>query len=202
MVGAALALALAESACRPPAKEREIANTSDDAAVPKHETGPCPSALLAARAASDSSLFHPSPTHVERRRMRDVVRGLLSKQVDGVAVSDLADSIGYEIAQARDPSEAVVLRKIGAGGGAHLVRLGSESSVLIEVSDAQLDAQALSLACELFRRDEARALSIASGAQSGESLSMFHTVTRALAQAVPSATVVQLRVTRAVPGPG
>jgi len=123
----------------------------------------CPEALIAARRGGDAVGRYVAPTADQRQGLRNVVTLFLQRgeAARGEAAA-VARRIGFEIVDVPTVAGAIVLRDAGGnrGGGAYLLRLRSESRVVVQAPHTFFDEGTFPLACELFAASAARALFI------------------------------------------
>lgn len=138
-------------------------NSLDRGAPPARQIAACPQALIAARRGGDAVGRYVVPTIQQRRGLHDVVKLLLQQGAAARAeVAMAAQGIGFEIVDVPTIADAIILRDAGAnrGGGAYLLRLGSESQLVVQAPHTFFDEGTFPLACELFATSSARALFI------------------------------------------
>jgi hypothetical protein len=172
----------------------------------------CPAALLEARRDGTLPNRYVVPTEDERAKMKALVTKLLARGDAGLAEARAeAGKFGFEIVDASEVAGVVVVREIATrrrGGGAYLVRLGSASHLVVQAPHTFFDVGTLPLACEMFRREDARALFVntmhrykgapadANGDHPSDVAhapsSLFQSATEGALEAVPGASVVQL----------
>jgi hypothetical protein len=152
-----------------------------------------------------------APTAEQRRGLREVVKLFLERgEAARGEAAEAVRRIGFEIVDVPTIAGAIVLRDSGGnrGGGAYLLRLRSDSRLVIQAPHTFFDEGTFPLACELFATSAAKALFIntvhrykgaprdATGNYPADVAhadgSMFQAATLGLLDAVPNPTVVQL----------
>lgn len=182
-----------------------------DAQPPPSVAAGCPEALVAARRGGDAAGRYVVPTTEQLLGLREMVK-LFLQQGDAARgkATELAQRIGFEIVDVPAMAGAIVLRDAGGnrGGGAYLLRLRSQSDLVVQAPHTFFDEGTFPLACDLFATSGARALFIntvhrykgapedANGNHPADVAhadgSMFQAATLGLLEAVPQPTVVQL----------